>query len=44
MLGATQADMGAALGISQPAVSQRLASAGINALKDAHDVMREERS
>lgn len=42
LLGTTQADMGAALGISQPAVSQRLAGAGINALKDAHDLMREE--
>jgi len=42
LLGATQAEMGASMGISQSAVSQRLDSSGINALKDAHDLMRQE--
>ncbi len=40
LLGATQAEMAGQLGISQSAVSQRLSTGGINALKDAHDLMR----
>ena len=40
LLGNTQAEMAAAQGVGQPAVSQRLASSGVNAIKDAHGLVR----
>ncbi len=43
LLGHTQEEMAQAEGITQSAVSQRLASSGVHAIKEAHDVMTGER-
>lgn len=41
LLGKTQEEMAVAQGVGQSAVSQRLASSGVNAIRDAHGLVRE---